>query len=128
MTWRLEAVLSERCRELQVHPDLVAGRGHVHWCPSEINIAFLHVALERVRVSVVIQPARGHSRRGIRSCKGVAADEQGGEEPEQHCEHRHHQCARRLALAETDGQEDEDREGDTGIPPQGVDAGGRGHG
>lgn len=30
----LEAVLTERCRDLQAHPDLVAGRTHFHWWPD----------------------------------------------------------------------------------------------
>jgi hypothetical protein len=30
----LEAVLSERCRHLRTHPELVAGRVHFHWWPD----------------------------------------------------------------------------------------------
>jgi transposase len=30
----LEAVLSERCRDQQAHPDLIAGRVHFHWWPD----------------------------------------------------------------------------------------------
>jgi hypothetical protein len=32
----LETVLSERCRELQAHPELVAGRAHFHWWPDDL--------------------------------------------------------------------------------------------
>jgi hypothetical protein len=29
-------VLSDRCRELQAHPALVAGRAHFHWWPDTL--------------------------------------------------------------------------------------------